>query len=86
MCTFQLIILIGKLGITMNVRSEMLYHYIQVFNEIFLSTGRQFLPEEILKSLLRYPLIQGGHYWIYFNTVWCGYRVFRPTIFWYKNC
>jgi hypothetical protein len=44
----------------MNVRSEMLYHYIQVFNEIFLSTGRQFLPEEILKSLLRYPLIQGG--------------------------
>lgn len=44
----------------MNVKNEMLYRYIEVFNETFLSTGRRFLPEEILKSLHRYPLIQGG--------------------------
>jgi len=44
----------------MNVRSETLYHYIQIFNETFLNTARSFLPEETLKSLRRYPLIQGG--------------------------
>jgi len=43
-----------------NVRNEMLIRYIQIFNETFLNTGRQFLPEKILTSLLRYPLIQGG--------------------------
>jgi hypothetical protein len=43
-----------------NVTNEMLNHYIEVFNETFLSTGRHFLSEETLKSLERYPLIQGG--------------------------
>jgi hypothetical protein len=50
----------GKKGIAVNVSNKMLYEYIQVFNETFLVTGRQFLPENILTSLLRYLLIQGG--------------------------